>query len=139
MYRTTTRPAVGLGVIIVKGATVLIGKRLSAHGRGTWSFPGGHLEYNESVERGGLREVHEETGLRVRIIRRGPWTNNIYRAEKKHTVTLYLIAAYTGGEPRLTEPDKWAEWKWVRWNALPRPLFLPLHKLLETGFSPFKK
>ena len=30
---------------------------------GAWVLPGGHLEPEETLERGGLRELHEETGV----------------------------------------------------------------------------
>jgi len=42
------RPKVGVGVIIVKNNKILFGKRKNAHGEGSWSFPGGHLEFKES-------------------------------------------------------------------------------------------
>ena len=33
-----------------------------------WTQPGGHMEYNETPEEAALREVFEETGLRVRLL-----------------------------------------------------------------------
>ncbi len=44
------RPHVGVAIIVVKGNRVLLGKRKNTHGSGTWQFPGGHLEFNESIE-----------------------------------------------------------------------------------------
>ena len=35
---------------------------------GKWTQPGGHLEGNETPEEAALREVYEETGLRVRLL-----------------------------------------------------------------------
>ena len=35
---------------------------------GRWTQPGGHLEGNETPEEAALREVYEETGLRVKLI-----------------------------------------------------------------------
>ncbi|MCX5774664.1 MAG: NUDIX domain-containing protein [Fusobacteria bacterium] len=44
------RPKVGVGILIIKEDKVLFGKRENAYGDGAWSFPGGHLEFNESFE-----------------------------------------------------------------------------------------
>lgn len=35
---------------------------------GRWTQPGGHIEGNETPEEAALREVYEETGLRVKLI-----------------------------------------------------------------------
>ena len=35
---------------------------------GKWTQPGGHIEGNETPEEAALREVYEETGLRVRLL-----------------------------------------------------------------------
>ena len=35
---------------------------------GRWTQPGGHMEGNETPEEAALREVYEETGLRVRLL-----------------------------------------------------------------------
>jgi 8-oxo-dGTP diphosphatase len=59
------RPYIGVAVIVVREGRVLLGKRKNAHGAGTWQFPGGHLEYGESIESCARRELFEETGLTI--------------------------------------------------------------------------
>ena len=133
------RPKVGIGVIVLKEKKVLLGKRRNSHGAGTWSFPGGNLEYFESFGKCVLREVKEETGLDVRLIDEFPIaTTNDFFEEEKHYVTLYLRAAYLQGEPRVIEPDKCERWGWYSWNNFPKPLFLPVLNLLKQGYNPFK-
>jgi 8-oxo-dGTP diphosphatase len=37
---------VGIGVFVFKDGKFLIQRRKGSHGTGTWSIPGGHLEFN---------------------------------------------------------------------------------------------
>ena len=41
------------------------------HFPGCWVLPGGHLELGETLESGGLRELDEETGIKVDIVKDG--------------------------------------------------------------------
>ena len=76
---------------------VLLGKRRGSHGAGTWALLGGHLEFGETVEVCALREAEEETGLKVQILRQGPYTNDAMPAEGKHYVTVIVVASSTEG------------------------------------------
>ncbi len=132
------RPKVGVGVIIIKDGKVLLGKRKNAHGDGTWSFPGGHLEFGESIETCAEREVLEEVGIKIRNLRIGTYTNDVFDKENKHYITLYVIAEHASGEPRAMEPEKCERWEWFEFGKLPKPLFLPLQNLIKQGFRPQK-
>ncbi len=131
------RPKVGVGVIIIKDNKVLLGIRKNAHGQGEWCFPGGHLEMGETPEQCAVRETREETGLEIKNLRRGPYTNDIFSKEN-HFITLFIIADYDSGVPDVKEPDKCEKWEWFSWNELPEPLFLPIKNLLKNGYNPFK-
>lgn len=132
------RPKVGVGVIIRKEGEVLLLRRQGSHGAGTWSFPGGHLEFGETVEACAVRETMEEVGITIKNLRHGPWTNDNTFMEGKHYVTIYILAEIASGEPRLMEPDKATELGWFSWDALPKPLFLPVENLLKRGYSPLR-
>lgn len=136
--RQPDRPLIGVGVIVMQEDRVLLGMRNAGHGAGTWQFPGGHLEWNESIEDCARREVYEETGLRIGNLRRGPYTNDIFGEEGKHYVTLYVLADIEGGVLTLKEPDKCDHWDWFPWHHLPEPRFVPLANLLAQGFDPFQ-
>ncbi|MFP4445898.1 MAG: nucleotide triphosphate diphosphatase NUDT15 [Desulfosudaceae bacterium] len=129
-------PRVGVGVIVQRDGRILLGKRLGAHGEGTWALPGGHLEFGESVEECAAREVREETGLTIHSLTRGPYTSDLFPAEGKHYVTLFVEARSGEGRPEIREPDRCAAWDWFSWSSLPRPLFAPLHSLYRSGFVP---
>ncbi len=131
------RPLIGIGVIISRKGKILLGKRRNAHGEGTWCCPGGHLEYGESLEACARRETREETGLEIMNIRRGTFTNDLFKKEGKHYVTLFMLADCDQGAPEVYEPEKCERWAWFSREDLPRPLFLPLQNLLNDGFSLF--
>ena len=131
-------PKIGVGVIVVKDNKVLLGKRKNAHGQGSWSFPGGHLEFKEQIEDCARREVQEETGISIKNIRMGTFTNDIFRKEGKHYITLFVVSEYASGEVRVMESEKCEKWGWVEWSKLPQPLFMPIQNLLKQNFNPFK-
>lgn len=138
------RPGVGLSVIIMKNSQVLLGKRKNAHGEGTWAFPGGHLEWVEEFEKCVEREIREETGLEIntnfKLIDKYPIaaTNDFFKKENKHYVTLFMRAEYMSGVPVTKEKDKCEKWEWFYWNLLPSPLFLPVQNLIKQKYNPFK-
>ncbi|MEK7450701.1 MAG: NUDIX hydrolase [Patescibacteria group bacterium] len=131
-------PTVGIGVIILKGKRVLIGKRKKVKlGKNTWGFPGGHLEHKESFEDAARREVFEETGIKIRNIKFASATNDLYRKEDKHYITIYMTCDYLSGKVENKEKEKCAGWKWILWEDLPTPLFFPIQNLLKQNFNPF--
>ena len=54
----------GVVVVVVENERVLLTKREDFH---VWCLPGGAIEPNESVDEAAVREVFEETGLRVQL------------------------------------------------------------------------
>jgi 8-oxo-dGTP diphosphatase len=129
------RPQIGVAIIVSKDSKVLLGRRKNSHGSGTWAFPGGHLEFNESIVNCAKRELFEETGLQIRNIRLGPYTNDIFIAERKHYITLFVIAEYHSGELKVKEPKKCEKWEWFPWSQLPEPKFLPIRNLQKQKFN----
>ena len=124
------RPLVGVGVAVLRGKKVLLGRRRGSHGAGDWSFPGGHLEFGESVAECARRELAEETGLTVISMREGPWTNDIFEGDK-HYITIFVFVDESDGDPKLLEPNKCEGWQWFDCNDLPEPLFGSINSLLK--------
>jgi 8-oxo-dGTP diphosphatase len=129
------RPKVGMGVFIIKDGKVLFGKR-KGNGEGLWCPPGGHLEFGESVEEGMIREAFEETGIKIKNLRLGPYTNDYSQKDNTHYITLYGTAEIGEGEPELTEPDEFYEWQWFDWNSLPAPRLLSIDNFIAAGYNP---
>lgn len=126
-------PKIGVGVLIVREGKLLLGRRLGSHGAESWSAPGGHLEFGETPEACAQREVLEETALIVGKTSRVTFTNDFFNEEKKHYVTLFLLAEEFSGTPERCEPEKCAGWAWFAADELPQPLFAPLATLHQQG------
>jgi 8-oxo-dGTP diphosphatase len=58
-------PVAGVGAVVLRDGQVLLVRRGREPLRGRWSLPGGVLELGETLAQGVVREVLEETGLRV--------------------------------------------------------------------------
>lgn len=90
-----------------------------------WAFPGGHLEYGESMMRCATREFQEETGLCVGALRfKG--VANIFNTvtKERHIIFNYVAEGFTGtlsagGEGRVA---------WIELDKIPD---LPLAEGME--------
>lgn len=73
-------PTVALDCIIFCGGRVLLIRRKYAPGEGLYAFPGGMLEKGETLLDGALRELDEETGLKVSkdVLRQAVRTRRVY-------------------------------------------------------------
>ena len=125
------RPHIGVGVMVWNGDRLLLGKRISAHSENSWQFPGGHLEFGETVEACAGREVEEEAGIKIRNIIPSGFTNDVFIDADKHYVTLFVSSEYDSGELTVMEPDKCEQWQWFQWDRLPEPLFKPIKNFLK--------
>lgn len=130
-------PQVGIGIIITKDNQVLLMKRKGSHGQGTWSTPGGHLDFGETPEGCAAREAKEEVGLDVVDIRFRAVTNDLFETTAKHYITIWMEGKSTG-EPFIAAEEEVDEIGWFAWDSLPQPLFLTLENLLKANSYPPK-
>ncbi|KAL6765196.1 MutT/nudix family protein [Haematococcus lacustris] len=132
---------VGVGVLLIKpGGRVLVGRRKGSHGSGTWSLPGGHLEFGESFEACAVREVLEETGITLRETNLSlAWANNnIFDDQQppKHYVTIFMHCCVPEETTAsLMEPDKCEGWEWRPYGQVPEPVFMPLGGLMKSAYQ----
>ena len=124
-------PRVGVGVFVWKDGKFLMGQRVGKHGQGSWSVPGGWLEYRESFDACAKREIREETGMEITNVRFMALTNNIFEDEDIHSLTIWLESDWVSGEPTILEPDKFIDQAWFTFKNLPSPLFMPWEPLKE--------
>ncbi|KAL2622910.1 hypothetical protein R1flu_003115 [Riccia fluitans] len=134
-------PKVGVAVLILKGTSVLCGKRKSKVGYDQWALPGGHLEFGETFEECACREVEEETGLLIQNVRLVTVSNTIMLHDLRpvHYVTVFMKAdmADPEAQPEVLEPNACDGWNWMDWPNIPEPIFKPLEDLINSNYDPF--
>lgn len=130
---------VGCGVMIKRGDKILLGHRntdaekasSALHGEGTWTMPGGKLDFGETPIEGVSREALEETGLKLskNSLKLISVTNDM--VPDAHFITLGFMSEVLEGEPAVMEPDEITEWKWFDINSLPTPMYPSSQKIVN--------
>ena len=139
MKEVIRKIGVGFGILLVNNNRILLGKRhedpLKAdsllNGAGTWTMPGGKLNFSESFADGAYREVLEETGIKINksTISLISISNDVI--ETAHFVTIGLLCNSYKGEAQVMEPDEITTWHWFPFNELPEPLYFPSARILD--------
>jgi 8-oxo-dGTP diphosphatase len=125
------RPQVGMGVMVMRGNKVLLGRRCGAHGAGFYAFPGGHIELLESFGQAARREVLEECGLEIMDLHLVSVGSYIWSGDR-HYVDIDLVCQAPVGEPVNMEPDRCEGWGWYALDALPAPLFIVTERIIAS-------
>jgi len=98
-----TRPIVGVGAVIMHEGKLLLVKRGVEPAKGKWSIPGGVVELGEMVRDAVIREVKEECGLDIEIVKETPMDvlDSLVMDDddrlKYHYVLLQFLARPRGG------------------------------------------
>jgi len=87
-------PIVGVGAVIVHKGRVLLIERANEPLKGEWSLPGGALELGETLQEGVVREVEEETGLRVTPLAVAEVFDRIARDEDGHVRYHFVLVDF---------------------------------------------
>jgi 8-oxo-dGTP diphosphatase len=97
------RPIVGIGVVVLKGDSVLLVRRGKPPNMGSWTLPGGAQELAETTEQAARRELAEETGVTVGELRLVATVDNIRRdlagRVQFHYTIIDYAAQWLAGEP----------------------------------------
>ena len=99
------------------------------HEEGTWTMPGGNIEYGETFEEAGAREVYEETGIIVKDLE--VICVQTDKNEYAHYISVGMITRNFEGTPKAMEPDEIVKWEWFDLDKLPSNIFSPSKKTID--------
>jgi 8-oxo-dGTP diphosphatase len=120
--------------MVQDGDQVLLMNRPDSKGFPGYLAPGGKVEFPESLTEGAIREVYEETGLRVSgLIYKGLDEYVVPSTNYRYMVFNYLATSYEG--ELLKNPPE-GELEWV---PIEEALELPMQSWFRRKFSLFFK
>ncbi len=109
-----TSPVAGVAAVIFRGSEVLLVRRGNQPSKGKLGIPGGVVELGETAEEAVVREVEEETGIRVKPLRVLDVLDSIVRDDEGgirfHYVLLEFLCEPLGGELRASSDASDALW-----------------------------
>ena len=114
------RAGVCVGAAVFHRDAVLLLRRVPDF-PGLWEFPGGSVEQGESLEAALSRELHEETGLQVKIGR--PFHASTFEAEGQEgrrvaVVAIEFLCDSASRGPIRLSPEEHDNFAWVRESDL---------------------
>lgn len=114
-----SRFPVTVHLLFLRDSGILIARRRNTGYRdGEYSVPAGHLDGGETVITAGIREAHEEVGVRLRESDLA-FVGVMHRLEDDERVDFFLRVTNWEGEPFNREPEKCDDLHWVDVSALP--------------------
>jgi ADP-ribose pyrophosphatase YjhB (NUDIX family) len=112
-------PKVVAGTIPEQDGALLLTRRSIHPGYGLWTFPGGFVDFGESVTDAAVRETFEETGLTVDIT----GLLNVYSYAGSPVIIVYTARVTGGTLTPCAENDlvEWIEAEAIPWDKLAFP------------------
>ena len=126
---------IGCGAIIIneKNEVLLVKKPLSSiHDSGYWTRPGGEVNFGETIEEALKREVKNETGLDIEIVRFLDMNEIIDTENKIHWIAFGYLAKMLSQDLSRNSTN---EMQWFSISDLPKELTTYTKASLETYFT----
>jgi len=110
---------VACSALIERGGEYLLARRRDI---GLWNLPGGGMEEGETVEDGLAREVMEEIGVTIRVVR----LVGVYSKPQKNEIVMSFLCKLASDQEPVTS-DEISEVGWFRPDHMPDDT-LPKHR-----------
>lgn len=110
--------------VVLQGGHILLIERGFSPGKGLWALPGGFLNPKETLENGCIRELREETKIKVPeiVLRKGITYEKVFdfpdRSLRGRTITTAFLIELDGGTGELPRVKGSDDAKKARWFTL---------------------
>lgn len=134
------RPAVTCDCVVITTEDeprVLLIERGNAPYKGCWAIPGGFLEMDETTEQCALRELEEETGLKLVNLKQIGAYSKVDRDPRGRTISVAYLAI-VDHPLEVSGQDDAAKAGWFPINALP-PLAFDHAEIMADAIALYSK
>ena len=134
------RPAVTADCVVITREAepkVLLIQRGNQPFKGCWAFPGGFMNMDETPEQCAIRELEEETGMKVRDLQQIGAYSKVDRDPRGRTITVAYLAI-VDAPIAVTGQDDAAKAQWFPINALP-PLAFDHDEIMKDAVRLYRK
>jgi len=112
-----SHPQLAVSGAIFRDGKVLLVRRSRSPAKGFYSFPGGRVEFGESLHTALHREIDEETALQIQIVGLAGWREVVPGTSGGgHYLILSFAARWISGEPVLN--DELDDFRWLKPDAI---------------------
>ncbi|WP_457091203.1 NUDIX hydrolase [Microvirga sp. P5_D2] len=100
--------------VVIENDRALLVRRANPPDAGLWGYPGGKIEYGETVSEAAIRELREETGVEAKAQDIITTLDILVRAEDgavtQHYILIAVLCRWLSGEPVAADDALEADW-----------------------------
>ena len=120
------RPAVSADVVVVdrryQNPKILLIQRMKDPFANHWALPGGFMEIDETLEQAAMRELQEETGLKISNMRQIGAFSQVDRDPRGRIITVAFVCELNGNQQAIPADDA-KSLDWFELDSLPALAF----------------
>lgn len=112
----------GCGAAIVEHGRLLLIRRRKPPEASHWGFPGGKVDPGETIEQAVVREIAEELGVGIALVRQVHIVDFLDPETQQRWIAPVFLAVLERGRPVICEPEAIEALNWFALDDWPRPL-----------------
>ena len=130
------KPMVSADSVVIRKGEILLTKRATDPFRGFWVLPGGLMDTGETIEETAVREIKEETGVDVKILKIVGVYSGAKRDPRGTTLTVCFLTKFVKGGGK-TDGEA-SEVRFFSPSALPKNIGFDHAKMIKDALSIMK-